>query len=165
MTIAINYIKGENKSHAELKNGVWTIYGASGILDQQEISEEAFKIARPFKEFENLPLNTPIYAAVHCFDNTNDDGSTYDCETLGDLYETAKEALNDVDANNINYDAFDSPVKYRDNLAKNKEAINYLAERIFAEVTWQSFSSFEPDLVQDIEDAPYDYQFLFNKEV
>ena len=77
-----------------------------------------------------------------------------DYETLADLYTCVKDILKNLDPND-----FEKPLK--SNLTHNKIIINKLAELIFNNVTWQSFSTLAEDIRQDIEDNPDCYSYLF----
>lgn len=148
---AIKVISGINKSKTVFQNGYWFIYGSHNVLDEQEPNEYTYKIDTDFDTLQNLNPDTPIYASVNSFSNTD---IADDYETIVDLYNYVKDILQNLDSTN-----FDKLLK--PNLINNKIIINKLAELIFNGVTWQSFRTFAEDLRQDIEDNPDYYPYLF----
>lgn len=147
-TGTIQIIPGISKSKAIFKNGHWIIYGSHNILDEQEPSEFVYKIKT---DISKLDHQTPIYASVNAFQDTN---IANDYETLADLYSYVKDILQNLDPNDFN-----KPLK--PNLTNNKIIINKLAKLIFDNVTWQSLSTLAEDVQQDIEDNPDCYPYLF----
>lgn len=148
---AIKIISGINKSNAIFQNGTWIIHGDHNILTEQESNELAYKIDMDFSALQNLNPDTPIYASVNSF---SDKDIANDYETLADLYTCVKDILKNLDP-----DDFEKPLK--SNSTHNKIIINKLAELIFDNVTWQSFSTLAEDIRQDIEDNPDCYSYLF----
>lgn len=148
---AIKVISGINKSKTVFQNGYWFIYGSHNVLDEQEPNEYTYKIDTDFDTLQNLNPDTPIYASVNSFSNTD---IADDYETIVDLYNYVKDILQNLDSTN-----FDKLLK--PNLINNKIIINKLAKLIFNGVTWQSFRTFAEDLRQDIEDNPDYYPYLF----
>ena len=67
-TGTIKIIPGINKSKAIFKNGHWIIYGSHDILDEQEPSEFVYQIKT---DISKLDPQTPIYASVNAFQDTN----------------------------------------------------------------------------------------------
>lgn len=148
---AIKIISSINKSNAIFQNGTWIIHGDHNILTEQESNELAYKIDMDFSALQNLNPDTPIYASVNSF---SDKDIANDYETLADLYTCVKDILKNLDP-----DDFEKPLK--SNSTHNKIIINKLAELIFDNVTWQSFSTLAEDIRQDIEDNPDCYSYLF----
>lgn len=147
-TGTIRIIPGINKSKAIFKNGHWIIYGSHNILDEQEPNEFVYKIKADIRK---LDPQTPIYASVNAFQDTN---IANDYETIADLHNYVKDILQNLDPNDFN-----KPLK--PNLTNNKIIINKLAKLIFDNVTWQSLSTLTEDIQQDIEDNPDCYSYLF----
>ena len=148
---AIKVISGINNSKAVFQNSTWIIHGDHNILAEQGPNEYAYKIDMDFSALQNLNPDTPIYASVNSF---SDKDIANDYETLADLYNYVKNILQNLDSND-----FSKPLK--PNLTNNKIITNKLAELIFNNVTWQSFSTLAEDIRQDIEDNPDCYSYLF----
>lgn len=142
------YIPGINGSYARLTKNGWEIHGANNILDEQTEDEYAFKTSLSFDDIKKLPMDTPIYSAVHDFEDGN---VTHSYETVADLYNNAQKCLRDND---------DQP-SYIPFAANHIDALNEVAETIFEQVTWQHFSSYHPDVANDMEDQPDAYPHCF----
>ena len=147
-TGTIKIIPGINKSKAIFRNGHWIIYGSHNILDEQEPNEFVYKIKT---DISKLDPQTPIYASVNAFQDTN---IANDYETIADLHNYVKDILQ-------NFDPKDFKLYLKHNVKNNKIIINKLAKLIFDNVTWQSLSTLAEDIRQDIEDNPDCYSYLY----
>ena len=99
-------------------------------------------------QYPNYNLVVHFYSAVHDFEDGN---VAHSYKTVADLYNNAQQCLRDND---------DQPL-YIPFAANHIDALNEIAETIFEQVTWQHFSSYQPDVANDMEDQPDAYPHCF----
>lgn len=160
------YVQGLNGSSAQrLENNKWIVSGAADILGQQEPGENAYRIKATFDDIMKLPFDTPIYASVNSFEvftqEDKDNGESFhsghdemasiteDFETVGDLFDAAKDAIKTV------YENLEpSEKKHFRIMNKNSvEAITEVAENIWDNADWASLYTGGDEIANDIQEC------------
>lgn len=157
-------IKGLNCSKAiKDGNGNWFVIGAHDVLDEQEDTEFAYKIAETdIKTVLQLNADTPVYAGVNSFENNSNE--TADYVTVNDLIELAKEMLKDIqnaEHADFNWSVFNQLMRRKNDLVNNQTAIEEIANAFLDQLTWQQPTSYFDELEEDVCEQPDAYEALF----
>ena len=99
-------------------------------------------------QYPNYNLVVHFYSAVHDFEDGN---VAHSYKTVADLYNNAQQCLRDSN---------DQPL-YIPFATNHIDDLNEVAEAIFEQVTWQHFSSYQPDIANDMKDQPDAYPHCF----